>query len=140
MHIFIIGSAKRPWYSVTGLIKQLSVISMITNYLSTCNVHVYGMLTKLKRNNLCLRSFFEIEMPLWRKRHSFIPLYIGYHRNVKHLNHKWKQRIIKINHKKRRESWWDCIVRKFEIERLQSRFRFKTVTILQAEPAQLMVV
>ena len=28
------------------------------------------MVTKLKRNNLCLRSFFEIEMPL----------YIGYHR------------------------------------------------------------
>ena len=33
--------------------------------------YLYTMVTKLKRNNLRLRSFFEKEMPLWRRRHSF---------------------------------------------------------------------
>ena len=32
---------------------------------------IYTVVTKLKRNNLRLRSFFEIEMPLWRRRQSF---------------------------------------------------------------------
>ena len=35
------------------------------------NYDLYTVVTKLKRNNWRLRSFFEIEMLLWRRRQSF---------------------------------------------------------------------
>ena len=35
------------------------------------NISAHTVVTKLKRNNLRLRSIFEIEMPLWRRRQSF---------------------------------------------------------------------
>ena len=44
--------------------------------------YIYTEVTKLKRNNLRLRSFFEIEMPLWKGRQSFRFIRTGYHRTI----------------------------------------------------------
>ena len=36
-----------------------------------CDYFATGKVTKLKRNNLQLRSFFKIEMPLGKRRQSY---------------------------------------------------------------------